>query len=95
VEGALLQKLSEPGVIKAMCAVIDSDNADLAALRAEQDGIRNEMLRLAASCDAGDIGAEQLAIARGASASAMPRFSQSSPRRLPAHRWMCCSVRNR
>jgi site-specific DNA recombinase len=63
VEGALLEKLSGPGVIEALCNVIDSDDTDLAALQKEQRDIRKELKKLAAQCDAGDIGIEELAIA--------------------------------
>jgi site-specific DNA recombinase len=63
VEGVLLEKLSEPGVIEAMCNVIDTDDHDITALQNEQREIRKELKKLAASCDAGDIDAEQLAIA--------------------------------
>lgn len=63
VEGALLEKLSEPGVIEALCNVVDTDDADITALQHEQSEIRKELKNLAASCDAGDIDAEQLAIA--------------------------------
>ena len=63
VEGALLELLSRPGVIEAMCNVIDTDDHDIAALQHEQAEIRKGLKTLAASCDAGDIDAEQLAIA--------------------------------
>ena len=63
VTGALLQKLSQPGMIEALCNVVDSDDIDLAELRGERDDIRKQLLRLAAKCDAGDIDDEQLAIA--------------------------------
>ena len=36
VEGSLLQVISAPGAIEAMCAVIDTDDAELAALSREQ-----------------------------------------------------------
>jgi DNA invertase Pin-like site-specific DNA recombinase len=63
VTGALLYKLSEPGVIEALCNVVDTDDIDMDALRAERDDIRKELLALAAKCDVGDIDAEQLGIA--------------------------------
>ena len=63
VEGALLELLSRPGVIEAMCNGIDTDDHDIAALQHEQAEIRKGLETLAASCDAGDIDAEQLAIA--------------------------------
>ncbi len=63
VEGALLEIISRPGVIEAMCNVVDTDDHDIAALQHEQREIRKELKKLAASCDAGDIDAEQLAIA--------------------------------
>jgi site-specific DNA recombinase len=46
-----------------MCNVVDADDHDIAALQREQREIRNELKKLAASCDAGDIDAEMLAIA--------------------------------
>jgi site-specific DNA recombinase len=63
VEGALLEIISRPGVVEAMCNVIDTDDHDIAALQHEQSEIRKELKKLAASCDAGDIDAEQLAMA--------------------------------
>lgn len=63
VTGALLQKLSAPGMIEALCNVIDTDDTDLGALRQERDNIRTELRGLAAKCNAGDIDDEQLAIA--------------------------------
>ena len=63
VEGALLEIISRPGVVEAMCNVIDTDDHDIAALQHEQQEIRKELKKLAASCDAGDIDAEQLAMA--------------------------------
>ena len=47
VEGALLQIISRPGVVEAMCAVVDTDDAELAALRAEQVTIRPRLNKLA------------------------------------------------
>lgn len=55
VEGALIEVLSRPGVIEAMCAVIDADDHDIAALQREQRAIRKELKQRAAACDAGDI----------------------------------------
>ncbi|MGO9030733.1 recombinase family protein [Mycobacterium sp.] len=63
VEGALLEIISRPGVVEAMCNVVDTDDHDITALQQEQAEIRKELKKLAASCDAGDIDAEQLAIA--------------------------------
>jgi site-specific DNA recombinase len=63
VEGALLEIISRPGVVEAMCNVIDTDDHDIAALQHEHQEIRKELKKLAASCDAGDIDAEQLAMA--------------------------------
>jgi site-specific DNA recombinase len=63
VEGALLEKLSEPGVIEAMCNVIDTDDHDITALQHEQKELRKELKQLAAQCDAGDIDIETLGIA--------------------------------
>jgi site-specific DNA recombinase len=63
VEGALLKKLSEPGVIEAMCNVVDTNDHDITALQHEQKDIRKELKQLAAQCDAGDLDIETLAIA--------------------------------
>jgi DNA invertase Pin-like site-specific DNA recombinase len=62
VEGALLQKLSEPGVIEAMCAVIGSDDAEMAGLVREQATIRPRLNKAAKRYEAGEIDDEQLAI---------------------------------
>lgn len=47
VEGALLEMLSRPGAVEAMCNVINSDDAELSALRAEQATIRPRLNKLA------------------------------------------------
>ncbi len=60
VEGVLVGKLSEPGVIEAMCNVIDTDNHDITALQTEQAEIKKELKRRTAACDAGDIDFETL-----------------------------------
>ena len=62
VEGALLEKLSEPGAVEAICSVVDNDDEDLSALRTEQATIRPRLNGLAARCLAGEIDDEQLAI---------------------------------
>jgi DNA invertase Pin-like site-specific DNA recombinase len=62
VEGALLQKLSEPGAVEAMCAVVDSDDAELAALSREQATIRPRLNKAAKRYETGEIDDEQLAI---------------------------------
>jgi DNA invertase Pin-like site-specific DNA recombinase len=48
VEGALLEIISRPGAVEAMCAVVDTDDAALAALRSEQVKIRRRLNTLAA-----------------------------------------------
>jgi site-specific DNA recombinase len=63
VEGALLELLSRPGAVEAMCAVIDTEDVNVTALQHEQAELRKELKRLAAACDAGDIDIDQLAIA--------------------------------
>lgn len=63
VEGVLLELLSRPGALEAMCSVVGSEDHDVTALQREQRAIRKQLKSLAASCDAGDIDAEQLAIA--------------------------------
>ena len=62
VEGALLDVISRPGVIEAMCAVVDTDDAELAALRAEQVTIRPRLNKAAKRYEADEIDDEQLAI---------------------------------
>ncbi|MBZ4580998.1 recombinase family protein [Mycobacterium avium] len=61
VEGALLEKLSEPGAIDALCAVIDTDDAELAALSREQATIRPRLKKAAKLYATGAIDDEQLA----------------------------------
>jgi site-specific DNA recombinase len=63
VEGALLEVISRPGAIESMCAVVDADDTDLAALQTEQAKIRKDLKALAAQCDVGDIDVEELGIA--------------------------------
>ena len=62
VAGALLEVISRPGVIEAMCNVVDSDDAELAALRAERATIRPRLNKAAKRYRAGEIDDEQLAI---------------------------------
>ena len=46
VEGALLEKLSEPGVVEAIASVVDNDDDDLSALRTEKATISASAQRL-------------------------------------------------
>lgn len=62
VEGALLEVLSRPGAVEAMCAVVDTDDAELAALSREQATIRPRLNKAAKRYEAGEIDDEQLAI---------------------------------
>lgn len=62
VEGALLELISRPGVVEAMCAVVDTDDAELAALRTEQITIRPRLNKAATRYAAGDIDDEQFGI---------------------------------
>lgn len=62
VEGALLELLSRPGAVEAMCQVVDTDDAELAALACEQATIRPRLNKAAQRYNAGDIDDEQLAI---------------------------------
>ena len=62
VEGALLDVISRPGVVEAMCAVVDTDDAELSALRAEQVTIRPRLNKAATRYAAGDIDDEQFSI---------------------------------
>lgn len=55
VEGVLLEKLSEPGVIEAMCGVIDSDDEELAAMSREQATIRPRLKKATSLWTAGSI----------------------------------------
>jgi site-specific DNA recombinase len=47
VEGALLEVISQPGVVAALCNVVDNDDEDLSALRTEQATIRPRLNKLA------------------------------------------------
>lgn len=61
-EGELLQVLSRPTVVEAMRAVVDdTDDAELAALRAEQVTIRPQLNKAAKRYKADEIDDEQLA----------------------------------
>ncbi len=62
VEGALLEILSRPGAIEAMCAVVDTDDTELAGLRKEQATIRPRLNKAAQRYEADEIDDEQLAI---------------------------------
>ena len=62
VEGQLLEVLSRPGVVEAMCAVVDTDDAELAALSREQATIRPKLNKAAARFNNDEIDDEQLAI---------------------------------
>jgi site-specific DNA recombinase len=63
VEGALLQIISRPGVVEAMCNMIDTgDDTELAALRSEQATIRPRLNKAAKRYEADEIDDEQLAI---------------------------------
>ena len=62
VTDVLLRLLSRPGVVEAMCAVVDTDDAELAALRAEQVTIRPRLNKAAKRYEADEIDDEQLAI---------------------------------
>jgi len=62
VEGALLEIISRPGAVEAMCAVIDTDDTELAKLSQEQATIRPRLNKAAQRYEAGDIDDEQLAI---------------------------------
>lgn len=62
VEDVLLRKISRPGVVEAMCAVIDTDDAELAGLRAEQVTIRPRLNKAANRYAANEIDDEQFAI---------------------------------
>ena len=62
VEGALLDVISRPGVVEAMCAVVDTDDAELAALRAEQVTIRPRLNKPRNATKPTRIDDEQLAI---------------------------------
>ena len=63
ITDVLLRKLSEPGVIDAICATFDNDDAERAALIKERDTINREIKGLAARCDAREIGDEEFVIA--------------------------------
>ena len=76
VEGALLEVISRPGVIEAMCAVVDTDDAELAALRAEQVTIRPRLNKAAARYAADEIDDEQFAICRRRCATGTTRSSR-------------------
>jgi site-specific DNA recombinase len=62
VEGALLEKISQPGVIEALCNVVDTDDEELAALRTEQTTIRPRLNKAATRYAAGEIDDEQFGI---------------------------------
>ena len=62
VEGALLEIISRPAAVEAMCAVIDSDDTELAKLSQEQATIRPRLNKAAMRYEAGDIDDEQLSI---------------------------------
>lgn len=62
VEGALLEVISRPRAVEAMCAVIDTDDTELAKLSREQATIRPRLNKAAKRYEAGDIDDEQLAI---------------------------------
>ena len=62
VTDVLLKLLSRPGVVESMCAVVDNDDAELAALRAEQVTIRPRLNKAATRYAAGDIDDEQFGI---------------------------------
>jgi DNA invertase Pin-like site-specific DNA recombinase len=62
VEGALLGRLSRPGVVEAIASVVDNDDEDLSALRSEKATIRPRLNGYAARCLADEIDDEQLAI---------------------------------
>jgi site-specific DNA recombinase len=59
---ALLEKLSEPGVVEAIASVVDNDDEDLSSLRTEKATIRPRLNGYAARCLVGEIDDEQLAI---------------------------------
>lgn len=62
VKGALLNIISEPGVIEAICSFVDTKDADLAEMQREQTTIRVRLNNAAKRYETGDIDDEQLAI---------------------------------
>jgi hypothetical protein len=77
VEGALLETISRPGVIEALCSMVDSGDEDLSTLRTEQATIRPRLNKAAARFEVGDIDDEQLAIISKARGSATTRSPPS------------------
>ncbi len=61
VEGALLERISQPGVIEALCAMVDSDDAELAKLRKEQASIRPRIKKATQMWTTGVMDDEQFA----------------------------------
>ena len=95
VEGALLELISRPGVIEAMCNVIDTEDEVLAAMQREQATIRSKLNRAAKRYEADEIDDEQLVII---SKRLRQRDSEITAALVAAskhHRWTCCSARSR